>query len=161
VGGSILVTGAGGCIGSWVIKALQEDNRDVVAMDIEDNRQRLELITTESDAASVPWVVADIADLDSIDKAVSDYGVDAIIHLAALQVPFCKANPVVGAQVNVVGTINIFEIARKHEIQQLAYASSVAAHGRTLCRSLLAGLAGTERWHTPEYCLRTGARSRY
>jgi len=141
--GSILVTGAGGCIGSWVIKTLLEDECDVVAMDIEDNRQRLALISSEKSAADVPWVVADIADLDAIDKAVSDFNVDAIIHLAALQVPFCKANPVVGAQVNVVGTINIFEVARKHEIQKLAYASSVAAHGLFDDSSWLATLYGS------------------
>jgi len=53
----------------------------------------------------------------------------AIIHLAALQVPFCKADPVAGAKVNVVGTVNVFEAARQLGIKRFAYASSVAAHG--------------------------------
>jgi nucleoside-diphosphate-sugar epimerase len=53
----------------------------------------------------------------------------AIIHLAALQVPFCKADPIAGARVNVVGTVNVFEAARKHAIKRIAYASSVAALG--------------------------------
>jgi nucleoside-diphosphate-sugar epimerase len=52
-----------------------------------------------------------------------------VIHLAALQVPFCKADPVAGAQVNVVGTVNVFEAARKLGIKRLAYASSIAAYG--------------------------------
>jgi nucleoside-diphosphate-sugar epimerase len=53
----------------------------------------------------------------------------AVIHLAALQVPFCKADPVAGAKVNVVGTVNVFEAARKLGIRRLAYASSIAAYG--------------------------------
>jgi nucleoside-diphosphate-sugar epimerase len=53
----------------------------------------------------------------------------AVIHLAALQVPFCKADPVAGAKVNVVGTVNVFEAARKLGISRLAYASSIAAYG--------------------------------
>ena len=35
-------------------------------------------------------------------------GINRIIHLAALQVPFCKANPVTGARVNVVGTVKVW-----------------------------------------------------
>ena len=53
----------------------------------------------------------------------------AVIHLAALQVPFCKADPVAGARVNVLGTVLVFEAARRLGIRRLAYASSIAAYG--------------------------------
>jgi UDP-glucuronate 4-epimerase len=52
-----------------------------------------------------------------------------LIHLAALQVPFCKATPVLGAQVNVVGTVNIFQAAKRCGIKQVVYASSIAVYG--------------------------------
>jgi nucleoside-diphosphate-sugar epimerase len=61
--------------------------------------------------------------------AVRDHGVTHILHLAALQVPFCRANPILGAQVNVTGTINVFEAARAVGISHLAYASSIAVYG--------------------------------
>jgi len=48
---------------------------------------------------------------------------------AALQVPFCRADPVAGALVNVVGTVNVFEAAKACGVQRLTYASSVAAYG--------------------------------
>ena len=51
----------------------------------------------------------------------------AIIHLAALQVPFCKADPVLGARANVVGTVNVLEAARHQGLKRVAYASSIAA----------------------------------
>jgi nucleoside-diphosphate-sugar epimerase len=51
------------------------------------------------------------------------------VHLAALQVPFCKADPVLGAQVNVTGTVNVFEAAKRQGLDTtIAYASSAAVH---------------------------------
>ena len=52
-----------------------------------------------------------------------------MIHLAALQVPFCKADPSGGAAVNVQGTVNVFEAAVEHGISPVAYASSAAIYG--------------------------------
>jgi nucleoside-diphosphate-sugar epimerase len=43
-------------------------------------------------------------------------------------VPFCKANPINGAKVNVVGTVNVFEAARARDLKRVAFASSIAAH---------------------------------
>jgi FlaA1/EpsC-like NDP-sugar epimerase len=57
--------------------------------------------------------VGDITDLASTQVALPRAaGITDIIHLAALQVPACKANPALGARVNVVGTVNVFEVAR-------------------------------------------------
>ena len=64
-----------------------------------------------------------------LEAVVKDNGVTNIIHLAALQVPACKANPSLGARVNVVGTVNVFEAARKAGLKRVVYASSVAAYG--------------------------------
>ncbi|MEZ4717232.1 MAG: NAD-dependent epimerase/dehydratase family protein [Caldilineaceae bacterium] len=60
---------------------------------------------------------------------VSAQGITHIIHLAALQVPFCKADPVAGARVNVVGTVNVFEAAKAAGLGQVVYASSIAVYG--------------------------------
>jgi nucleoside-diphosphate-sugar epimerase len=58
---------------------------------------------------------------------VAQHRVRAIIHLAALQVPFCKADPAAGARANVVGTVNVLEAARHAGLKRVAYASSIAA----------------------------------
>ena len=125
--GPVLVTGAGGAIGAWVIANLIDRGIDCVAFDLSDDRRRLRLILDESRVTNVKWVTGNIADPDAVERAVGDSRASAIIHLAALQVPFVKADPVAGAQVNVTGTVNIFQSARKHGIRRLAYASSVAA----------------------------------
>jgi len=63
-----------------------------------------------------------------VRKAFS-YGVDQVIHLAALQLPFCKADPVKGARVNVVGTQNIYQAAKEAGLSKVVYASSTAVYG--------------------------------
>jgi nucleoside-diphosphate-sugar epimerase len=61
---------------------------------------------------------------------VADAGITNIVHLAGLQVPFCAANPPLGAMVNVVGTVNVFEAVKRAGRQVgLAYASSAAVYG--------------------------------
>jgi nucleoside-diphosphate-sugar epimerase len=64
-----------------------------------------------------------------VREVVEHHNITHIIHLAALQVPFCRDNPPLGAQVNVTGTINVFEAARQAGINHLSYASSIAVYG--------------------------------
>jgi nucleoside-diphosphate-sugar epimerase len=127
--GPVLVTGAGGCIGSWTLALLTDAGVPVIAFDLTDDKHRPRLLMAESELALVKWRTGDISDPAAVMNAVEASGATAIIHLAALQVPFCKADPVAGARVNVVGTVNVFEAARKRSIRRLAYASSIAAHG--------------------------------
>jgi len=62
---------------------------------------------------------------------IDSFGVTNVIHLAGLQVPICKVNPRLGAMVNVLGTINVFEAARlrQDQIKNVTYASSAAVFG--------------------------------
>lgn len=124
----ILLTGAGGCIGAWVIKRLCAANREVIAFDLSAARRRLALLCDDpAAAAAVVWETGDIADFVRVRELFTRYRPAAVIHLAALQVPFCIADPVLGAQVNVLGTVNVLEAARQCGVHKIVYASSVAA----------------------------------
>jgi len=126
--GPVLVTGAGGCIGAWTVKQLQESGAGVVAFDLSAERRRLALLCDDpAQAEAVHWEVGDIADFDRVHEVFTRHRPRAVIHLAALQVPFCKADPVLGARVNGVGSVNVFEAARRCGTGRIAYASSVAA----------------------------------
>jgi nucleoside-diphosphate-sugar epimerase len=127
--GTVLVTGAGGCIGSWALTMLTRAEVPVSAFDLTSDQRRPKLLMSDAQLSRVRWLTGDIADPASVLQAAQASGARAIIHLAALQVPFCKADPVAGARANVVGTVNVFEAARKLGIKRLAYASSIAAHG--------------------------------
>ena len=127
--GPVLVTGAGGCIGSWVAALLVKENIPVVAFDLSQDTHRLKLLIDDSEIEKIKWITSDITDTKDVNNAIKDNNIQSIIHLAALQVPFCAADPINGAKVNVVGTVNIFEAVRQYNIKHLVYASSVAAHG--------------------------------
>ena len=125
--GPVLVTGASGCIGAWVCAILTRSGVDVIATDLDPNPQRAGLVMGEKAAAALNWVSLDVTDAAAVQSLVGEHNVQAIIHLAGLQVPFCAANPALGARVNVEGTINILEATRSAGIKRLVYASSVAA----------------------------------
>src|SRR5439155_16226760 len=61
----------------------------------------------------VTLVAGDITDLDGLDRTLAEHDITNVIHLAALQVPFCRADPPLGARVNVVGTVTVFEAVRR------------------------------------------------
>ena len=126
-----LVTGAMGCIGAWTIRNLISEGAGVVASDLATDPVRPRQLLAEEELAKVDFVRLDVTDRKAVVDMVADKGITHIVHLAGLQVPFCRANPSLGAAVNVVGTVNIFEAAREHwgQVQGLAYASSLAVLG--------------------------------
>jgi UDP-glucuronate 4-epimerase len=123
-----LVTGAGGCIGAWVVAQLVAEGTAVVALDASDDDHRLRLLLDEGALAGLTRVRADIADLGALEAALEVHGITRVVHLAALQVPFCRADPALGARVNVVGTVNVLEAAARRGLGGVVYASSVAAY---------------------------------
>lgn len=128
---TFLVTGALGCLGAWTVKNLLDENANVVAFDLGTDVYRWRALMDDEMIARVKLVHGDISDYNAVERAILDDGITRVLHLAALQVPFCKANPVAGAQVNVVGTVNVFQVAAKHraQIQRVVYASSSAVYG--------------------------------
>jgi len=130
-GERFLVTGAMGFLGAWTVRALLDEGTSVVAFDVSTDRRRLRLLASDEELHAVHFVEGDIADTAAVIELVRDNEITHVVHLAALQVPFCKVDPVRGAQVNVVGTVNIFEsaLAAGDQVRGLVYASSVAVFG--------------------------------
>lgn len=127
----MLVTGALGCIGAWTVKRLVDENVQVWTYDLGTSKHRLTLIMDDESLAKVQFLSGDITDFNAFERAVADLGITHIIHLAALQVPFVRADPVLGARVNLVGMANVLEVAKRHQdqLQGLTYASSIAIYG--------------------------------
>ena len=121
-----LVTGALGALGAWTIRHLLDQGASVVAHDIATSLDRLRLLIDDDELARIVFVSGDVADADALELLVADQQVTRIIHMAALQVPFVRADPVLGARVNVVGTTAVFEAARRNgdQVRGIAYASS-------------------------------------
>lgn len=128
---SFLVTGALGAIGVWTMRSLLERGCRVVALDVSGARHRLPLALSDQQQAQITHVAGDITDLDALQVVLDEHDITNVIHLAALQVPFVRKNPMLGAAVNVVGTVNVFEAMRRRSerLGPLVYASSIAVYG--------------------------------
>ena len=124
-----LVTGGMGCLGAWTLYHLHRQGKRAVCFDLSDDRHRLDLLLTAEEQAAITFVRGDLTDTRQVQAIFEQHAVTHVVHLAALQVPFCRANPPVGAQVNVTGTVNVFEAARCTGVRHLALASSVAVYG--------------------------------
>jgi UDP-glucuronate 4-epimerase len=125
----VLVTGGTGCIGAWVVRNLLHDDVPVVVLTAGRRFERLRLILTDAELDRVAFVTGDISDLATLEAAARRHGINRIVHLAGMQLPFCAADPIRGAQVNVAGTVTIFELAKRLGVERVVYASSAAVYG--------------------------------
>ena len=123
------ITGAQGCIGSWIVKALAERGDTPVVFDRSEDTRRLNAIMEQRDLERVRVIAGDITDVSAVRSALEASGAPRIIHLAGLQVPTCKVDPVAGAFVNVIGTLNVLESAKVIGAERVVYASSAAVFG--------------------------------
>jgi nucleoside-diphosphate-sugar epimerase len=90
---------------------------------------RLEQVLEPGDLEHVDFIQGDVTDLAAVESALDSCGAGRVIHLAGLQVPFCKADPLAGARVNVLGTLHLFEAAKRRGLERVVYASSAAVYG--------------------------------
>jgi nucleoside-diphosphate-sugar epimerase len=125
------MTGGYGCIGSWVAKQLVDKGGEVWIFDLKEDRHRIELLLDDEGLSRVHFVEGDVYDASSVLAAVETTGATHLLHLAGLQVPTCRANTLLGARVNVLGTLAVFEAAStlKGQVERVVYASSAAVHG--------------------------------
>jgi len=126
---TFLVTGTMGCIGAWVLHNLLGDGANIIATDIDTTITRPGLLLNDAQIESITWERLDVTDAAAVQAMFEKHQPTHVIHLAGLQIPFCKADPSLGAMVNVVGTVNIFEAARHNNVRGLSYASSVGVMG--------------------------------
>ncbi len=127
----VLITGGYGFIGAWIIRTLLARGDDVFVFDLKEDPRRLRLILPEPDVAKVTFLPGDVTDLPALTAALLTQRVTHVIHLAGLQVPTCRVDPMLGAKVNVLGTLAVFEAIRATgtQVQRLVYASSAAVFG--------------------------------
>lgn len=114
-----------------MLRVLLDEGVRIIATDLADDPVRPKLLLNENELRGVDFQQLDVTDLNAVREMVGRKAVTHVIHLAGLQVPFCRANPALGASVNVLGTVNLFEAVKAHwgQVQGIAYASSLAVLG--------------------------------
>ncbi len=126
-----LITGGQGFFGAWIARRLLAEGASFVMTDLEPEDSILSQVLGPGKPGELDRRFGDISDSGFVENLFSDVSPRRVIHLAGLQVPTCRENPALGARVNVLGTLNVFEAARRQPdgVASIVYASSAAVAG--------------------------------
>lgn len=127
----ILFTGCGGQIGSELTLAFRKlyGNENIIASDLS-TKVCPDLLN------SGPFVQLDVLDTKALGETIDKYKVDGIVHLAAILSAVGEKNPQLAWNVNINGTVNIFEVAREKKLKRILVPSSIAAFGPDTPRTM-------------------------
>jgi nucleoside-diphosphate-sugar epimerase len=117
----ILVTGGNGFVGKNVCAALQARS-DVLALD-------KKCTGPHNKPVSFPMVQCDLSDKDALARVFATHSIDTIVHLASLLNTASSENPSLASEVNVGGSVNLFELASSHDVKRIVYGSSITVYG--------------------------------
>ena len=130
MGKRVLVTGAGGFIGSHLVEALLRKGARVRAFVRYTSRNDpglLRLLSPE-DFSQIELVAGDLRDEFAVDKAVE--GCELVFHLGALiSIPYSYFHPAEVASTNFIGTLNMLMACREHEVTRLVHTSTSEVYG--------------------------------
>jgi NAD dependent epimerase/dehydratase len=129
-GRRVLVTGAGGFIGSHLVEALLDQGAQVTALlHYTSSASRGHLTElSEAQRAQIQWVHGDITDQEFVRRAVA--GHEAVFHLAALiAIPYSYVAPRSYLRTNVEGTLNVLEAVRETGVPRLIHTSTSEVYG--------------------------------
>jgi CDP-glucose 4,6-dehydratase len=127
--GAVLVTGADGLVGAWLVKGLLERGSRVVV--IRRDQPAVSALEELGVSGSVGTVHGDICTDGLVGRVLGEYEVDGVFHLAAqTQVGPANRSPVSTFETNIRGSWLVLEACRLHEVERVVVASSDKAYGR-------------------------------
>ncbi len=130
-GRPVLVTGATGLLGSWLVPALHRHGADVTVL-VRDALPR-SLLVADGWLDKVNVVRGSLSDDSLLRRAFAEYGIQTVFHLGAQTlVGVAKVDPLGTLEANVRGTWLLLEAARQAKVQQVIVASSDKAYGDSM-----------------------------
>lgn len=130
MGEKVCITGAGGFIGSHLVEMLVKKGSDVRAfVHYNSNSNWFNLEKVDKNILdSIEIIAGDVADSFAVDKAVM--GCSMVFHLAALiGIPYSYLAPSAYVATNVVGTLNVVEACRRHNVERMIHTSTSETYG--------------------------------
>jgi len=137
----ILVTGATGIVGNYVVRTLISTGHKIRAL----RRATSNISRLEPYQNNIDWVEADLLDLPALEKAFA--GIDMVVHCAAV-VSFHQEDKAEMISANITGTTNMVNLALTSNIKKFVHVSSVAALGRKLGDDLI---DESNKWEESSY----------
>jgi len=119
---NIIVTGGAGFIGSHIVDKLIQKKHNIMVID--------NLSTGKIENVNNKAVFVKKSILDNLSNEFNEFKPEAVFHLAAqVNLRVSLNQPFTDAQTNILGTVNILESCRKHDVKKIIYSSSVAVYG--------------------------------
>ena len=150
----VLVTGATGLLGGWLVRRLVAERAEVVAL-VRDWVPRSNLLSSDL-VSRVTMVRGDVRDQDLLERVMGEYEIDTVFHLAAQTiVGVANRNPVSTLDTNIRGTWALLEAARRSPlVRSIVTASSDKAYGEheTLPYDETAALRGEHPYDASKSC---------
>ena len=126
-----LITGGTGFVGANLVKELATNGHEVVSMDLSPPDALMSRFIADV-STNITFVTGDILDQQFLDNIQKTYEIDRIIHAAVytvnqMELEIEKSREII--DINVMGTTNLLELARKMQVKRFVYVSSGAAYG--------------------------------
>jgi UDP-glucose 4-epimerase len=119
----VLVTGGRGFVGRAVAKLLQREGYEVVSLDASP------IPTSSADPRNDREVRCDLTDAEELRRVLEASHIRGIIHLAAILPTAAQRDPVRATQVNIDGSLNLLEQARRFGVGRMVFGSSLSVYG--------------------------------
>ena len=123
----VLITGGGGFLAAWIARRLAARGTRLRLFDVPGAPKSANGIVEPRFASLLEWREGDIRDASDVHAAME--GCAGVIHLAGVLTPACSANPVRGAEINLIGSLHVFDAARAQGLSKVVYASSAGVYG--------------------------------
>jgi len=116
---TVLITGGSGLIGTYITKELLIRGEEIIVYDLK----------PPADETGICFVNGTVTDKDRLVNICKKYAVEKVVHLAALLQFGCEERPCDAIEINVLGTLNLLEVARRLNIKRFVFTSSGAVYG--------------------------------
>lgn len=123
---NIIIFGGTGFLGSWIVKNFVKRDYKVTIFDLKIEIELLKKLIGK-DIEKIKFLKGDVTNYEEVLEAT--FNMDHVVNLAGLMTPDCSRNPSLGAEVNVLGSINVFEATKARGIKFVVYASSAGVFG--------------------------------
>ena len=123
---NIIIFGGTGFLGSWIVKNFVKRDYKVTIFDLKIETELLKKLIGK-DIEKIKFLKGDVTNYEEVLEATVN--MDHVVNLAGLMTPDCSRNPSLGAEVNVLGSINVFEATKARGIKFVVYASSAGVFG--------------------------------
>jgi nucleoside-diphosphate-sugar epimerase len=136
---TVLITGGAGLIGLYTARRFADQGDKVVCLDLMERPAHGAYILGDA-ADDIPHLQADVLDFDGLAKIVKDHQFEGIIHAAAMvNENVFLDSPLMGVRVNTIGTANMLELARLHDLRRVVFCSSGTIYGPSAGKPLVEG----------------------